>query len=151
MQNWNAHVHTFLFVQFKFLWPHADKHTHASCNAVPLVWGLLRLAPMKCTMLPAWDLHCYLVIIRVNVCKVSIENTSPWMLLEIKSQWKLLLLWPAIWGFQSSPWSMGYLHTFILQVDPLVSWNGPTLIDVFNLNSITNYLLFVHEEIRMKP
>ena len=46
---------------------------------------------------------------------------------------------------------MGYLHTFILQVDPLVSWNGPTLIDVFNLNSITNYLLFVHEEIRMKP
>jgi len=30
-------------------------------------------------------------------------------------------------GMQSSPW---YLHTFILLVDPLVSWNGPTLIAI---------------------
>ena len=24
----------------------ASRHTHASCNAVPLVWGSLRLAPI---------------------------------------------------------------------------------------------------------
>ena len=33
------------------IWPHAnrqtDRHTHMSCNAVMLVWGSLRLAPMK--------------------------------------------------------------------------------------------------------
>ena len=26
---------------------YADRHTHASCNAVPLVWGSLRLAPIS--------------------------------------------------------------------------------------------------------
>ena len=33
------------------IWPHvrtyADRHTHASCNAVTLVWGSLRLAPIN--------------------------------------------------------------------------------------------------------
>ena len=28
------------------IWLQADRHTHASCNAVPLVWGSLRLAPI---------------------------------------------------------------------------------------------------------
>ena len=28
----------------------ADIHTHASCNTVPLVWGLLRLAPIISTI-----------------------------------------------------------------------------------------------------
>ena len=37
------------FVQFKISVydpTYADRHTHASCNAVLLVWGLLRLAPI---------------------------------------------------------------------------------------------------------
>ena len=28
------------------IWPHTDIHTHASSNAVTLVWGSLRLAPI---------------------------------------------------------------------------------------------------------
>ena len=28
----------------------ASRHTHASCNAVPLVWGSLRLAPIILTI-----------------------------------------------------------------------------------------------------
>ena len=43
------YVSSFPFVQFKFSvygLTHADRHIHASCNAVPLVWGSLRLAPI---------------------------------------------------------------------------------------------------------
>ena len=28
------------------IWMQADRHTHTSCNAIPLVWGSLRLAPI---------------------------------------------------------------------------------------------------------
>ena len=44
---YNACVPSFLFVQFKFLvygLTNTDRHTHASCIAVSLVWGSLRLA-----------------------------------------------------------------------------------------------------------
>ena len=43
---------SFLFVQLKFsVYGHTqtDRHTHASCNAVTLVWGLLRLFPITVT------------------------------------------------------------------------------------------------------
>ena len=48
---YNACVPSFLFVQVKFLvygLTNTDRQTdiHASCNAVPLVWGSLRLAPL---------------------------------------------------------------------------------------------------------
>ena len=47
--NLKVRVPSFPFVQFKFsVYGHTqrDKRTHASCNAVTLVWGSLRLAPM---------------------------------------------------------------------------------------------------------
>jgi len=41
------------------IWPHADRqtdrHTHASCNAVTLVWGSLRLAPTNRARLTACE------------------------------------------------------------------------------------------------
>ena len=45
------------------IWPQADRHAYASCNAVPLVWGSLRLPPAhwlyfdasrQSNILPAW-------------------------------------------------------------------------------------------------
>ena len=41
----------YLFVQFKFQYMATHKRTniHVSCNAVLLVWGSLRLAPIKST------------------------------------------------------------------------------------------------------
>ena len=50
VQNWNARVPLFPFVQFKFSvygLTQTDRHTHASSNAVPLVWDSLRLAPLN--------------------------------------------------------------------------------------------------------
>ena len=43
----------YLFVQIKFRYMTTHKHTHASCNALPLVWSLLGLAPIiqGCTWL----------------------------------------------------------------------------------------------------
>ena len=43
-------VPSFPFIQFKFsVYGHtyADRHTYTSCNAVPVVWGLFRLAPIS--------------------------------------------------------------------------------------------------------
>ena len=33
------------------IWPHTDIHTHASSNAVTLVWGSLRLTPINIVLL----------------------------------------------------------------------------------------------------
>ena len=49
------HVYKFemhVYLQFcsfnlKFWYMAANRHTHASCNVVTLVWGSLRLAPMS--------------------------------------------------------------------------------------------------------
>ena len=37
------------------IWPQTNKHTHASCNAVPLVWGSLRLAPISLCSQWGWQ------------------------------------------------------------------------------------------------
>ena len=50
--SWSARGHSVFgkyLCAFKIygIWPQANRHTHASCNAVPLVWGSLRLAPIN--------------------------------------------------------------------------------------------------------
>ena len=50
--SWSARGHSIFgkyLCTFKIygIWPQANRHTHASCNAVPLVWGSLRLAPIN--------------------------------------------------------------------------------------------------------
>ena len=54
VQNWNVRIPSFPFVQFKFQYmatrKQTDIHTHASCNAVMLAWGLLRLVPITCKL-----------------------------------------------------------------------------------------------------
>ena len=44
------------------LWPHictyiTNRHTHASCNVVPLVWSLLRLAPIILSILKEVEIN----------------------------------------------------------------------------------------------
>ena len=56
-------------IQFKFtVYGHkqASRHTHASCNAVPLVWDSLRLAPVTDTRLVPVARQC--IYLLLNMC-----------------------------------------------------------------------------------
>ena len=47
--NWYMSTFNFrenIYAHLKIWYMAASKHTHASCNAVPLVWGSLRLTPI---------------------------------------------------------------------------------------------------------
>ena len=71
-------------------------HTHASCNAVPLVWGSLRLAPIK--SLPLWvisqrNLTSFTRRFLAGRCawaghKANFE-WQPWQLLKTYNYWNI--------------------------------------------------------------
>ena len=52
------------FVQFRYMATHTyvtNQHTHVSCNAVPLVWGLLRVTPIILSILKEVEIHFWTV------------------------------------------------------------------------------------------
>ena len=53
---------------------HVRTHTHASCNAVPLVWGSLRLVPIIATIFVE-----FYVLVAVNLMLQRMEGVV-WML-----------------------------------------------------------------------
>ena len=62
----NVRVPSFPFVQLNghtYANRQIDRHTHASCNAVPLVWGSLRLTPINILGI---GIACCLQVLQLN-------------------------------------------------------------------------------------